>query len=178
MNLFIARLIIIVLSNSKRCHFASRNAKPTNWHVRPAKTQISLGIHPVWSAFAGRMKKAWVLSYPLSAQRRLWSDWADAHADLSLRWAHMPFCWFCHEAAQMYFERFSLLMLVTGFVSNQTLEHPFYLQDINEELIDVVVSRLDYCGRSGIDPGWGWVSDWHLVLCDDLTGYCFQPVLA
>ena len=22
--------------------------KPTKWHVRPAKTQISLGIHPVW----------------------------------------------------------------------------------------------------------------------------------
>ena len=38
--------------------------------------------------FAVRMKKAWVLSYPLSAQRRLWSDWADAQADLSLRWAH------------------------------------------------------------------------------------------
>ena len=36
------------------------------------------------------MKKAWVLSYPFSAQRRLWSNWA-----------HMPFCWFCHEAAQM-----------------------------------------------------------------------------
>ena len=35
--------------------------------------------------FAVRMKKAWVLSYPLSAQRRLWSDWADAQADLSLR---------------------------------------------------------------------------------------------
>ena len=52
-------------------------------------------------AFAVRMKKAWVLSYPLSAQRRLWSDWVDAQADLSLRWAHMPFCWFCHKAAQM-----------------------------------------------------------------------------
>ena len=26
------------------------------------------------------------------------SDWADAQADLSLRWAHMPFCWFCLEA--------------------------------------------------------------------------------
>ena len=26
------------------------------------------------------MKKPWVLSYPLSAQRRLWSDWADAHS--------------------------------------------------------------------------------------------------
>ena len=41
--------------------------------------------------FAIRMKKAWVHSYPLSAQRRLWSDWADAQADLSHHWAHMPF---------------------------------------------------------------------------------------
>ena len=52
--------------------------------------------------FAVHMKTAWVLSYPLSAQRRLWSDWADAQADLSLRWAHMPFCWFRHEAAQNF----------------------------------------------------------------------------
>ena len=28
--------------------------------------------------FVVRMKKPWALSYPLSAQRRLWSDWADA----------------------------------------------------------------------------------------------------
>ena len=35
--------------------------------------------------FAVRMKKNWVLSYPLSAQRRLWSDWADVQADLSIR---------------------------------------------------------------------------------------------
>ena len=39
--------------------------------VRPAKTQISLGIRPVWSVFALRMKKALVLSYPWSAQQRL-----------------------------------------------------------------------------------------------------------
>ena len=26
-----------------------------------------------------------------SGQRRLWSDWADAQADLSLRWVHMSF---------------------------------------------------------------------------------------
>ena len=41
--------------------------------------------------FAVRMKKAWVFSYPLSAQRRLWSDLADAQADLSLRCAHSHF---------------------------------------------------------------------------------------
>ena len=44
--------------------------------------------------FAARMKKAWVLSYPLSSQSRLWSDWADAQADLSLRWAHSHFVGF------------------------------------------------------------------------------------
>ena len=67
--------------------------KPTKW-LHPAKTQISLGIRPVWSVFAVRMKKAWVLSYPVSAQRRLWSDWANARADLSLRWAHSHFVGF------------------------------------------------------------------------------------
>ena len=39
--------------------------------------------------FAVRMKKARILSYPLSAQRRHWSDWANAQADLSLCWAHI-----------------------------------------------------------------------------------------
>ena len=50
-----------------------------------AKTEISLGICPVWSVFAVRMKKAWVLSYPLSAQWRLWSDWADRRVLMELK---------------------------------------------------------------------------------------------
>ena len=44
--------------------------------------------------FAVRMKKAWVLSYPLGAQWRLWSDWTDAQAHLSLRCAHTHFVGF------------------------------------------------------------------------------------
>ena len=55
-----------------------------------AKTQISLGIR----VFAVCMKKVWVLSDPLSAQRRFWSDWADAQADLSLPWVHSHFVGF------------------------------------------------------------------------------------
>ena len=65
--------------------------KTNKMSVRPVKTQISLDIHQVWSVFALCMKKPWVLSYPLSTQRRLWSDWTDAQADLSLRWAHTHF---------------------------------------------------------------------------------------
>ena len=46
--------------------------------------------------FTVRMKKAWVLSYPLRTQGRLW-----AQADISLRWTHKSFCWFCHEVAHI-----------------------------------------------------------------------------
>ena len=37
----------------------------------------------------------------LCGQRRLWSDWAGYQADLSLRWVHMPFCWFRHVTAHI-----------------------------------------------------------------------------
>ena len=75
-------------------NMSHRMTKPTKWIVRPAKTQISLGIRPVWSVFAVRMKKAWVLSYPLSAQRMLRSAWASAQSDQSLHWAHSHFVGF------------------------------------------------------------------------------------
>ena len=48
--------------------------------------------------FAVGMKKAWVLSYPLSAQRRFWSEcpgWSES--SLSAQ----SLCWFCYVAAQM-----------------------------------------------------------------------------
>ena len=44
--------------------------------------------------FAVSMKKHWALSYPLSAQQRLWSDRVEAQADLSFRWAHTHFVGF------------------------------------------------------------------------------------
>ena len=56
--------------------------------------------------FAVRMKKPWVLSYTLSSQRRLWSDWAD-WSESSLG-AH-SFCWFCHVAAHISDLRISIL---------------------------------------------------------------------
>ena len=44
--------------------------------MRPTKTQ-----HPpiLIRVFAVRMTKPWVFRYPLITQRRLWSDWVDAH---------------------------------------------------------------------------------------------------
>ena len=59
-------------------------------------------------------RKFWVRSYPLSAQQRLWSDWADAQADLNLRVVHMPFCWFCNEAAHMVKPNCSNFRIITS----------------------------------------------------------------
>ena len=75
-------------------HIEPLHDKANKMAVRSAKTQISLGICLVWSVFAVRMRKALVLSYPLGARQRLWSDWVDAQADLSLRWAHSHFVGF------------------------------------------------------------------------------------
>ena len=67
----------------------------------PSKDSDQPGHPPsLIRVFAVRMRKAWVPSYPLSAQRRLWSDWADAKADLSSLGAQ-SFCWFCHIAAHL-----------------------------------------------------------------------------
>ena len=50
--------------------YEPRHDKTNKVTVRPAKTLIRV--------FAVRMKKVWALSYPMSAQRRLCSDWEGA----------------------------------------------------------------------------------------------------
>ena len=47
--------------------------------------------------FAVRFMGSWGPNVSSCGQRRLWSDWADAKADLSLRREHMSFCSFCHR---------------------------------------------------------------------------------
>ena len=90
--------VIITCRCSRSLQLGHLMTKPTKWHVHPAKTDQPGQIR----VFAVCMKKASVLSYPLSAQRRLWSDWADVQADLSLCWAYRLFCLFCHEAAHFW----------------------------------------------------------------------------
>ena len=51
--------------------------------------------------FAVRSMGSQGLKVSACGQRSLWSVWADAQADLSLRWAHRSFCWFCHAQAQI-----------------------------------------------------------------------------
>ena len=88
--------------------------KPTKWHVRPAKTQISLGIGPVWSETL------------LSAWRKLGS--------LATRWAHSEDS---DQTGQMprlipVFARRTVILLVLSWGGSYTfretllLRHPTY----------------------------------------------------
>ena len=80
--------------------YMNRNVrKCTLRHVHPVKIQIRLRIRAVWSesslgAFFDS-KRCLVSS---CGQARPWSDCADAQADLSVRWAHMPEGMFSHVA--------------------------------------------------------------------------------
>ena len=82
-------------------HMSHSRTKPTKWPVRPAKTQISQGIHPVWSESSMSVlriaKDLWLLHADSEDSDQ--TGRIDAQADLSLCWAHRSFCWFCHEAA-------------------------------------------------------------------------------
>ena len=98
--------------------------------------------------FTVRMKKAWVLSYPLSAQRRLWSDWADAQADLSLRWAHTHFWWFCHKAAHMLivshiFPRLQIWTKLYNAYKNVHLFH--FLKPVKRSMMSEQPQKYAYC---------------------------------
>ena len=84
--------------------------KPTKWHVHPEKTQISLGIQSDKSLHCAPNVSS-------CGQWRLWSDWANAQADLNLCWSHSPFCWFCHAVAHTimcpkYSDRMALIRMI------------------------------------------------------------------
>ena len=51
--------------------------------------------------FAVRIKKHWVLSYPMSAQRRLWPDWGMSRLIRVFAWRKGHFIWFCCAASHI-----------------------------------------------------------------------------
>ena len=76
--------------------------KHTCRHMGPAKTQIRLCIRAVWSVFDVCIKKLCSLGYPKYAQWRVWSDCANAQADLNLCWVQMSVRMSSDIAANIY----------------------------------------------------------------------------
>ena len=69
--------------------FLAASWQNQQYDLSAQQRQISPGIRPVWSE---SLLSVWRNIGPLStywACNEDWSDWADAQADLSLRWAHI-----------------------------------------------------------------------------------------
>ena len=83
----------------------------------PSKDSDQPGHPPTLiRVFAVRMKKPWVISYPLSTQRRLirlgrCPGWSDSSLGTHL------FCWFCHVVAHMFLWRTkqNYLLIITKY---------------------------------------------------------------
>ena len=106
-----------------------KTSKVTVW---PGKTQISLGICPVWSKSS---LSAWRKLGSLAthcAQRRLWSDWADAQADLSLPWRHSHFVGFVMSSLNCFreFQRPPIHIWFRRFLFFQMTQHRIWEKPI------------------------------------------------
>ena len=100
-------VMIATLSDSKPSKYLSHDmTKPTKKCVHPAKTQISLGIRPVWSECS--LRAQWVAKDQAFFMRtaktliRLGGcpGWSESSLDAQ------PFCWFCHVAAHLFYCRY------------------------------------------------------------------------
>ena len=105
--------------------------KSTKCSVRPANTPISLCIRPVWSVFAVRSMGSWGHNVSSCGKRRLWSDCADAQADLSLRCPHSHFVGFVMRRLDYvlgYFAPLQILILVKYFGLDKLTSSVGFLQ--------------------------------------------------
>ena len=86
----------------RECKMRHRMTKPTKWPLRPAKTQISLGIRPVWSESS---LSTWRNIGPLTTYWAHREDSDQTGLMPRLNWVfagHTSFCWFSGAAAQMF----------------------------------------------------------------------------
>ena len=92
------------LCDKYSCGLAQMNrlmTKPTKWPLRPAKTQISMGIHLVWSESS---LSAW---RNIGSSATHWAHYKDSDQTgqmprlIWVCWAHSHFVGFCHEAAEI-----------------------------------------------------------------------------
>ena len=91
-----------------------RMTKPTKWPVRQR-----------------RLRSAWASAQSDQSSLFAWrwtGSLADAQANLSLCWAHMPFWWFCHATAQIAeYKMMQMKRFIVGleiFKHEHTCMHP------------------------------------------------------
>ena len=120
--------------------------KPTKWHVRPAKTHISLGTRPVWSESS------------LSAWRKLGSlDSHWAHCEGSDQTGRMPRLIWVFAGRKYHFVGFVMRRLIwaNGLegISQRTMT---FLQDESKGMISIFCQQATHFYS---------VRNWRVIFC-------------
>ena len=92
---------LIYISNppfTSRSIYEPPHDKTNKMACAPSKDSV----RPVWSDSSLSLWRKLRSLATDWAHSEDWSDWTDAQDDLSLRWAHRSFCWFCQEAAHIF----------------------------------------------------------------------------
>ena len=122
--------------------------KTNKMTVHPVKTQIGLGIRPVYQS---SLCAQWVAKDPsfLHAESEDSVKTRQMPSLNCLHWAHMPFCCFCHEAAHittdnviLYFRRLFPLLVFLHDVSGCWYNSHVYSASISCSKTETSHSRL------------------------------------
>ena len=98
--------IWLLLFETER-YLSRSTTKPTKWHMRPAKTQISLGIRPVWSESS--LCAQWISKDPMC----LHADSEDSDQTLVFAGRTCHFVGFVVRRFTFFF--FSVLLIIRSF---------------------------------------------------------------
>ena len=84
--------------------------------------------------FAIRIKKAWVFSYPLSAQRRLWSDWRMPRLILVFAWRTVTLLVLSCRGSRILFSAIllHLVMFMCHYILSLFMNHSFNYNSLNK----------------------------------------------
>ena len=129
---------ILQINQEQQNKYEPPHDKTNKIACAPSKDSDQPGHPPsLIRVFAVRMKKAWVLSYPLSAQQILWSDWAVSQTDLRLHWAHSHFVGFVMRRLILYSRGYKQLYQRCVY---QTCKHIQLLQ--NSQVLRLLISII------------------------------------
>ena len=114
------------------------------------------------TVFAVRMKKTWVLTYPLSAQRRLDQTGRKPRL-ISLRWVH-SFCWFCHVVAQIYHIT-ELVTFLLDHINTNLMNQYVHCEQLENEPPDDKTQQNDLCAQRTLRSAWASAQSDQSSLC-------------
>ena len=128
--------------------------KPTKRHVHPAKTQISLGISPVWSESLlsawrklGSLATHWAHSEDSDQTgqmpRLIWVFAGSTQSDQNLRWAHNHFVGFVVSRLKLFWQEIHIYLHWTNKDYHFTVNLITIAEDCRNERI--IKAAIDAC---------------------------------